>query len=98
MGTLLLAGGPLPPLGEDEKEDVGEVEGATVSMPDYSVLDRDNLFIMEGNPWVDAGDLEANPWAVPEELMVMVVDVLVTEGKGKEKEKSPSSDISGWYF
>ena len=50
LGTMLLVGGPLPPLGEDEKEDMGEVEGATVSMPDYSVLDRDNLYIMEGNP------------------------------------------------
>ena len=52
---------------------------------------------------MDAGDLEANPWAVPEESTAMVVDVpdvqlVTTEGKGKEKEKSPSSDISDWYF
>ena len=45
---------------------------------------------MEGNPWVDAGDLEANPWVVPEDLTAIMVDVpdvqlAATEGKGKEK-------------
>ena len=44
----MLAGGPLPPLVDDDKEEMGEVEGVTVSMPDYSVLDRDDFFCMEG--------------------------------------------------
>ena len=53
LGTLLLAGGPLPPLVEDDKEEMGEVEGPPVSVPDYLVLDQDNLFRMEGNLWDD---------------------------------------------
>ena len=38
FGTMLV-GGPLSPLVDDGKEEVGEVEGLTVSMPDYLVLD-----------------------------------------------------------
>ena len=100
-GTMLV-GGPLPPLEEDDKEDMGEVEGPIVLMPDYAVLYRDDLYLMEGNPWADAKNLEANPWAVPKDLTVMVVEVpdvqMGDAEKGKEKEKSPASDFSNWYF
>ena len=96
----MLVGGPLPPL-EHDKEDVGEVEGLVVPMPDYSVLDQSDLYLMEGNPWVDSEDLEANLWVVPHDTTAMVVevpDVGDVKEKGKEKEKSPASDISNWYF
>ena len=63
LGTMLV-GGPLPPLVLDEdKEELGEVEGPPVWVPDYSVLYRDNLFCMEGNLWDHITDLEKNPWA-----------------------------------
>ena len=68
----MLVGGPLPPLvSEDDKEEMGEVEGApvsvldigvSVSVVDTSVLERADLFCMEENPWDDM-DLEMNPWA-----------------------------------
>ena len=79
------------------------MEGLTLPMPNYSVLDRDDLYLMEGNPWADAEDLEANSWAVPKDLLAMVVEVpnvqmADAEEKGKEKEKSPASDISNSYF
>ena len=46
-GTMLLAGGPLPPLAEDdEKEEMGEVEGPVLELGD-SVLDSVELFHME---------------------------------------------------
>ena len=51
-GTLLLAGGPLPPLVEDnDKEETGVVEGLGDSVPapvvDTSVLDNAGLYHME---------------------------------------------------
>ena len=51
-GTLSLAGGPLPPLVEDDdKEETGEVEGLGDSVPapvvDVSVLDNAELYHME---------------------------------------------------
>ena len=70
-GTMLV-GGPLPPLvSDDDKEEMGEVEGPPVSALDDAVpvsvvnalvLDRADLFRMEENPWDDM-DLEMNPWA-----------------------------------
>ena len=70
-GTMLV-GGPLPPLvSDDDKEEMGEVEGPPVlglddampvSVVDASVLDWADLFCMEENPWDDM-DLEMNPWA-----------------------------------
>ena len=62
---------PTPPLVEDDKEEMGEVEGPPVLglddlvpmlVVDASVLDRADLFCMEENPW-DNMDLEMNPWA-----------------------------------
>ena len=73
---------------------VGELEGFVVPVPNYSVLDRDDLYLIEGNPWVDSKDIKANPWVVPDDTTVMVVEVLDVQ----EKEKGPSSDISNWYF
>ena len=71
LGTMLV-GGPLPPLVlDDDKEEMGEVEGAPVSalddavpapVLDASVLDQADLFHMEEDPWDDM-DLEMNPWA-----------------------------------
>ena len=71
LGTMLV-GGPLPPLvSDDNKEEMGEVEGppmlgfddlVPVSVVDASVLDRADLFCMEENPGDDM-DLEMNPWA-----------------------------------
>ena len=94
----MLFGGPLPPL-EDDKEDMGEVEGVVVSMPDNSVLDQSELYLMEGNPWANSEDIEANLWAVPKDTMAMVVEVPDVQmgdakEKGKEKGKSPASEIS----
>lgn len=73
---------------------MGELEGFVVPVPNYSVLDWDDLYLMEGNPWVDSKDIKANPWVVPDDTTVMVVEVLDVQ----EKEKGPSSDISNWYF
>ena len=64
LGTMLV-GGPLPPLVDNDKEEIGEVEGLLVSVPDYSVLDRSDLFRMEENLWDDIADLERNLWADP---------------------------------
>ena len=52
LGTLLLAGGPLPPLVEDDdKEETGVVEGLGDLVPapvvDTSVLDNADLYHME---------------------------------------------------
>ena len=49
-GTMLLAGGPLPPLEDNDKGEAGEVEGPVAPVPDYSVLDCEDLYLMEGNP------------------------------------------------
>ena len=39
LGTMLV-GGPLPPLvSDDDKEELGEVEGPPVLVPDYLMLD-----------------------------------------------------------
>ena len=70
-GTMLV-GGPLPPLvPDDDKEEMGEVEGppelgldgsVPMSALDASVLDQADLFCMEEDPWDDM-NLERNPWA-----------------------------------
>ena len=68
----MLVGGPFPPLvSDDDKEEMGEVEGppvleldnsVPVSVLDALVLDRADLFCMEEDPWDDM-DLERNLWA-----------------------------------
>ena len=64
-GTMLV-GGPLPPLvSDDDKEELGEVERLPVSMPDYSVLDRADLFCMEENPWDSMEDLRGIRGRIP---------------------------------
>ena len=64
LGTMLV-GGPLPPLEDDDKEEIGEVEGLLVSMPDYSVLDWSDLFCMEENPWDSMEDLRGIRGRIP---------------------------------
>ena len=79
LGTLLLAGGPLPPLVEDDKEEMGEVEGpglglgdSVVPAPvlDVSVLDSAELFRMEE---------DAEPAPVPVASVLGQVDLFHVE-------------------